>query len=222
MDFLIVGIFVAALGTVVLLIKVAFMTAESNEHRKLAFQAMAAQKNLHYQSHGSCYAEFLADFALMSRDRGNYVNSVTGKHQDLDVAMADYFYGDTDTDTTQTVLMIHSDMFDLPRFAIVPKQSFGLLRSLVWPGCRQFDFAKDSEFSNAFVFKTDNESEVIGLFNNQTLRRSFVTAGHVTCEVRGGTFIWYRHGKKIPSELLDRFLAEGVAAFQKVAESASR
>lgn len=151
-------------------------------------------------------------FMLFSAGTRKRVKNVMYGHVDsASVRVLDYFYrtgrGKSSRNRGQTVLVIQSQKFDLPSFALYPENIVHRIANLF--GTQDIDISFHRKFSSSYVLRGKNEGEVRRIFSDDILRY-FEGQKGLSVEGRDKRLLFYRNGRLIGPSEISRFLMEGI------------
>lgn len=179
---------------------------KSARARSAALQRLAAMMNFAYSDKADLNAELQATgFRLFRHGHSKKTSRLlTGQAGAVDVKIFDYRYvtggGQHSHRSTQTVMLLTSDQFDLPLFELQPEnllhkigQSFGL---------KDIDFDMYPEFSKRYLMRGPDEEAVRSLFKTYVLEFLSRNLG-LHLEGGGSKLIIFRDNKRIPPQKLE-------------------
>jgi hypothetical protein len=202
--------------TVVLCVSLWAARAYENRRRQ-AYRKVARMRGLSFSPTVEIDIEKeFRGFRLFSAGAGKRVkNVIYGEVDSASVRVLDYFYrtggGKSSRKRGQTVLIIHSQKFDLPSFALYPENIVHRIANLF--GTQDIDISFHRKFSNSYVLRGKNEEEVRRIFSDDIL---LYFEGHTGLSVEGRDkrVLFYRNGRLIGPSEISRFLMDGMKVME--------
>jgi hypothetical protein len=147
---------------------------------------------------------------LFSRGRDKKaLNLMRGSNEGREIAVFDYQYvrghGKNRRTVCSTVACLRSDGPPLPGFLLRPEGAWDKISNLF--GGADIDFDTHPKFSRSFVLCSQSESAVRALFTPWVLEY-FEQHPGISAEGSNDTVLFYRHGKRVPPEGVNEFLAD--------------
>lgn len=215
-------IFAVIIGLI--LVSVVF-GAQQTKKRTAGLQAAAEELGLSFLDEGAGGWEHdLAGFDLMSRGRGKKYRNVTiAEAPDLKVALFDYQYttgsGKNRRTHSQSVAAIQSPQLRMPSFRARPEGMFDTIGGAL--GFQDIDFDDHPQFSDAFVLKSEFESQTRQFFDMPLLDH-FTEKTKLCFEGQGNVFLFYERGHRAKPENLKFLLEESYRVYGALRDRTNR
>ncbi len=191
---------------------IVFYGIQAEKKRKAAVEAAALELGLAFSPTlvGSDQALFETfELAHVGHSRQASLATMVDSGE-LRLVLFDYRYSIGSGKNKQTpaysVVMATSTSLQLPQFSMTPESFFHRLADFF--GFKDIDFEDDLAFSNQFLLKGENESEIRSFFTPQR-RAAFLPLGQVNLEAHDQVFIFYRSGRQSGAAQLRKMMEEG-------------
>lgn len=185
----------------------------AEKQRREQLQVIASRMNLSFSPDADPYLlETLRHFHLFSQGHSRKVRNVMkGRVDDVAVTLFDYKYsasrGKHNDTRRQTVLLLESERLQLPFFTLRPEHFLHRMAGAF--GYEDIDFDSNPAFSDAYLLKGEDETQIRTTFTREIL--DFYTHHAQRCtEGAGHQLLLYRAGTRISPEQIEGFLHEGV------------
>ncbi len=205
------------IGVIILAIVLGIIATRIYERKRTErFEQVAEQLGLPFFKEGDPQlVEALGALHLFSQGRAKRLyNMIHGETEDVDLAVFDYKYtigsGKSTHTHSQTVVYIHCQDLDLPKFALRPQHFFHRIGKIF--GYQDIDFETHPTFSGRYILQGDEETRIREVFRDELL--AFFEGLHgVSAEASGGRLVYYRAGKRINPDEVRTLMEEGFRLF---------
>ncbi len=138
------------------------------------------------------------------------LNVMTGMADEIEVTMFDYRYttggGKNQHTHNQTVVLLKSDVLDVPPFSLKPQNVFHKIGKAF--GYQDIDFDSNPVFSEKYLLRSTDEQVVREIFTDDILKYYEARPG-LSTEAGADRLIFFRASKKVKPENLPDFLKDG-------------
>ena len=200
------------IGVIAVVAVVSYVISNIRRKRRTeAFERVASELGLTFSPQGNDYlVDDLGWCDLFSRGRDKKaLNLMRGSNEGREIAVFDYQYvtghGKSRRTVCSTVASLRSDGPPLPGFTLRPEGTWDKISS--WFKSADIDFDTHPKFSRSFVLRGENDSAVRTLFTPAVLEY-FEQHPGISAEGSNDTLLFYRHGKHVPPEGVNQFLAD--------------
>lgn len=157
----------------------------------------------------------LSNFPLFSHGHSRKAfNVMSGKIDKTEVKLFDYRYttgaGKNQHTHNQTVVLLRSEVLDLPPFSLKPQHVFHNIGKAF--GYQDIDFDSHALFSEKYLLRSSDEEAVREVFVAEILEYFEARLG-LSTEARGDQLIFFRSSKKVKPEDLPTILKDGFHIF---------
>jgi len=207
-----------------LLCAVFYFARRREKKRTEQFRRSATEVGLPFFPAGDDFLfERLQCFHLFSQGRRKKItNMLHGEANGVELAILDYRYtiagGEQSRTYKQSVIYFGSSNLGLPQFAARPERMFHKIGGAF--GYQDIDFEDHPDFSRAYLLRGDDESRIREFFNSELLT-FFETQQKISVEAGGDQLIFYRGGKRIKPDEVQRFIHEGFQIFGRFRDRAA-
>jgi hypothetical protein len=215
-------VFVIILAFVAIAGLIAAASYYLDKQRREQMQAVAARMGFSFSAEDEAgLRRRLGRFHLFSQGRSRKIrNVIRGASHGAAVALFDYQYttgsGKHAHIHRRTVLLFETERLRLPFFTLRPQGLFHKLAAAF--GNRDIDFDAHPVFSDAYLLRGSDESQVRDLFSEEVL--SFYERRENLCtEGAGQQLVFYRGNRREEPERMERFLEEGLKVLDLFWES---
>ena len=158
------------------------------------------------------HAAHLAAFNVFKQGYYRRVEDiVSGTKNQVDIALIDFTFstgsGNQRVNHRQSVVYLASPNFDLPQFLLRPETGSDQVAAAL--GFNDIDFSDNPEFSNRYLLKGKQETEIRAAFTPEVLTY-FETKKTINVEAAGNRLIVYRHGERLEPGPMTELLREGM------------
>lgn len=182
----------------------------SRKWRREAMEKLAADLGLPFSADDDGRAGQYRSLEFFQKGHGQTArNLIVGDAAGIELCLMDYEYttgsGKNRTTHYQTVLVLRSELLDLPHCTLRQQHAFDFFGKLL--GFQDIDFEEDSGFSSAFVLQGEDESAVRALFG-PAVREWFIehkcnAKKPFSFEAKGPLVLYHQSRQFRPEEVQD-------------------
>ena len=183
--------------------------------RTNAIKALAEEWGFEFVGAGNdLLAASTRDFDLFRKGRSRRASNIMrGNHKDAKIEIFDYRYvtggGKHSRTHLQTVVSISSDRLSLPYFMLVPENFMHKIGNIF--GYQDIDFQDYPEFSQRYLLRGDDESQIRQVFNYKVIPW-YESRNNVSTEGTGNCLIYYYARRRYAPENWRSLLSEAMEA----------
>ena len=162
-------------------------------------------------------------FNLFSKGRSKKVSNImNGCSGDMNITIMDYQYttgsGKNSTTYSQTLIVIQSNLLQLPSFSLSPENIFHKIGGIF--GYKDIDFDSHPKFSKQYLLRGEDEEAIRAVFRDELLEFYEKDKG-LNTEANNDKFIYYKTAKRLAPKNIQAFLQEGINLYGLLKTQAS-
>lgn len=200
------------LACIAVVVVIIMLVRYYEQKRREALQAAATSMGLEFEPKADDQLlPSLSQFPLFSQGHSRKARNVmTGEADEIGITLFDYRYttgaGKHQHTHSQTVVLLRSEILDLPAFSLKPQNVFHNIGKAF--GYQDIDFASHALFSEKYLLRSSDENNVRLLFTPDILEYFEQRLG-LSTEAGGDQLVFFKAGKKAKPEDLPQFLKDG-------------